>query len=310
MANEELDTLKKELAEVSAFVKGRVAPVHEERVRLKEAVDGVVQAGMEMRRRSLLAVGDDVAVVDSWRYAGCDSLDMAIVCSLYRAAKANGAGPRIDEWGVHVKAAMDSLTAGQGDELVHTAEANQLWRDVNLETMVASQFSRIAMPSNPFDIPLQLGDVNWNPGEENVSAKSTALTTAKQTLTAYELVAEVPWSLSLDEDAVVAMLPEVRRTLVRSAAEVIDDVLLNGDTSVTNGINSDGATISKTTPGKAHWLVGFDGLLHLPIEDNTAQKNNLNGAVTSNAYNQVLKLLGRYGVRNNEAVFVTDINHS
>ena len=174
--------------------------------------------------------------------------------------------------------------------------------------MVASLFSRINMPTTPFDIPLQLGDVNWYPGTENVSAKSTSLTTAKQTLTALELVAEVPWSLSLEEDAVVAMLPEVRRTLVRNAAEVIDDVLLNGDTTATNNINADGAAITATTPGKAHWLIGFDGLVHLPLVDNTGQANNLNGAVTAAAYNSLLKMLGKYGVRNNEAVFVTDVN--
>ena len=309
MSDQELETVKKEIADVSSFVREHIAPVHEERVRLKEAVEGVVQATKDLRRKSILAEAGDRARVDKpWRYQDFDALDLAIVRSLFQAAKANGSGPRLEEWGVHLRAAMDSLTAASGEEIVARAEASQLWRDVNLETMVASQFSRISMPSSPFDIPLQLGDVNWYPGEENVASKSTALTTTKQTLTAQELVAAVPWSLTLDEDAVVAMLPEVRRTLVRNTAEVIDDVLLNGDTTATNGINSDGATITATTPGKAQWLLGFDGLLHLPLVDNTAQANNLNGAVTAAAYNQALKLLGRYGVRNNEAVFVTDIN--
>ncbi len=104
------------------------------------------------------------------------------------------------------------------------------------------------------------------------------------------------------------MLPEVRRTLVRNASEVIDDVILNGDTTTANGINSDGATISTTDAGKAHWLLGFDGLLHQPLVDNTSQANNLNGAITAGAYNQALRLLGKYGVRNSEAVFITDVN--
>ena len=69
------------------------------------------------------------------------------------------------------------------------------------------------MPSNPFQIPLQLGDVNWYPGTENVATKSTAVATARQTLTAYELVAEVPWSYYLDEDAVIAMMEDLRRKL-------------------------------------------------------------------------------------------------
>lgn len=310
MSLQELEAVKKELADISAFVKERgESRVKDETDRLSTAVESLVESSKETRRNDLL-VGSDSHVrrVEVGPYIGCDALDMAIVRSLHKAAHAFNASSGSERWAGRIKAAMDSVTAAGGDELVATSEASQLWNDVNLETMVASLFSRISMPTTPFDIPLQLGDVNWYPGSENVSAKSTALTTAKQTLTAHELVAEVPWSLSLEEDAVIAMLPEVRRTLVRNAAEVIDDVLLNGDTSATNGINSDGATITSTTPGKAHWLVGFDGLLHLPLVDNTSQANNLNGSVTAASYNQALKLLGKYGVRNNEAVFITDLN--
>ena len=306
----ELEAVKKELAEISSFVKERIAPPGgDERDRVANAVAGLLEREKEAERRSLLAAGDSAGRrVESGPYAGCDAFDLAIVKSLYSAAQAFNGSPRMEDWGLRLRAAMDSVTAGAGDELVPTAEASELWRDVNLETMVAGLFSRIDMPTTPFDIPLQLGDVNWYPGTENVSAKSTALATVKHTLTAHELVAEVPWSLALEEDAVIAMLPEVRRTLVRNAAEIIDDVLLNGDTTPTNSINADGATITPTTPGKAHWLVGFDGLLHLPLVDNTSQANNLNGSVTAGAFNASLKLLGKYGVRNNESVFITDVN--
>ena len=309
MTTQELETVKKELAGISTFVKERMKPAVDEQARLTEAINGLADTGKELRRRALTSQADDEnSRVDSGPYAGCDSLDLMIGRSLLRAARAQGGGPGIEDWTVHLRAAMDSLTAGSGDELTHTAQASRLWQDVHLETMIASLFSRITMPTNPFDVPLQLGDVNWYPGEENVSVRSTDLPTGKQTLTARELVAEVPWSLTLEEDAVIAMLPEVRRTLVRNAAEVIDDVLLNGDTSLSNGINSDGGRIGRNDPGKAQWLVGFDGLLHLPLVDNTSQANNLNEAVASNAYNKLLKLLGKYGVRSNESVFVTDPN--
>jgi HK97 family phage major capsid protein len=223
----ELETISKEIAEVSAFVKEHVAPLAEERVRLHDAVSGLVRTAKDSQRRSLLGI-EGRSVVDSGPYAGCDALDLAIVRSLHRAAQAHGGGAPVEDWGVRLRAAMDSVTSGSGDELVPTAEANELWRDVNLDTVVGSLFSRIDMPTSPFDIPLQLGDVNWYPGTENTATTATALATAKQTLTAHELVAEVPWSLTLEEDAVIAMLPEVRRSLVRNSAEVIDDVLLVG----------------------------------------------------------------------------------
>ena len=309
MTTQELETVKKELAGISTFVKERVKPAADEQARLTEAINGLADTGKELRRRGLTSQADDEdRRVDSGPYAGCDALDLVIGRSLLRAARAQGGGPGVEDWTVHLRAAMDSLTAGAGEELTHTAQASRLWQDVHLETMIASLFSRISMPTNPFDVPLQLGDVNWYPGEENVSVRSSDVPTGKQTLTARELVAEIPWSLTLEEDAVIAMLPEVRRTLVRNAAEVIDDVLLNGDTTISNGINSDGGLIGRDDPGMAQWLVGFDGLLHLPLVDNTSQANNLNGAVTSSAYNKLLKLLGKYGVRSNESVFITDPN--
>jgi hypothetical protein len=104
------------------------------------------------------------------------------------------------------------------------------------------------------------------------------------------------------------MMDEVRRSLVRNAAEVIDDVLLNADTTVTNGINSDGATIAATDAGKGHWLLGFDGLIHLPLVDNTAQSTDLNGAITEAAFNKNRLLAARFGVNPSQAVYVMDLN--
>jgi len=205
--------------------------------------------------------------------------------------------------------ALDSTTAGSGDELVPTMEAASLWMDVNLETLVLPTLQQVPMPSNPFDIPTQLGDTNWYPISENVQVTTTDPSTAKVTLTAQGLKTGVPFSDELEEDAVIALVPEIRRSLVRNAAEVIDDVLLNADTTVTNGINSDGATIATSTAGKAHWLLGFDGLIHLPVVDNTSQADNNAGVATADTYNTVLSLLGKYAVarRPGEVVFYADV---
>ena len=159
--------------------------------------------------------------------------------SMKKAAASQMGSDAVRDWDIRLKAAMDSVTAGRGDEIVPSGMSYRLWEDVHRETKVAGLFNRIDMPTNPFDIPLQLGDVNWYPATENTAVTESTPKTSKQTLTAHELVAEVPWSLTLEEDAVFAVLPEVRRTLVRNAAEVIDDVLLNADTTTANGINAD-----------------------------------------------------------------------
>ncbi len=206
------------------------------------------------------------------------------------------------------RAAMDSTTAGSGDELVASLEARELWMDVNLQTLVAPLVPTFAMPSNPFDIPRQLGDVNFYPGTENVATTSTALTTGKTTLTAYELVGQVPYSFTLEEDAVIALLPEIRAGLVRNVAEVLDDIVLNADATTSNNINADGATISTSDAGKAHWLLGYDGVVHLPLVDNTGQSNDHNAAVSDDMFNEIRAKLGKYGARPSQLVWVMDVN--
>ena len=210
---------------------------------------------------------------------------------------------------IAVRAAMDSTTAGAGDELVPTLERAELWMDVNLQTQVAALIPMFPMPSQPFDIPTQLGNVNFFPGTENTAADETALSTGKATLTAHELVAQVPFSFALEEDNVLpSLLGEIRTTLVRNSAEVLDDIILNADTTPNNNINASGATISKTTAGKGHWLLGFDGLIHLPLVDNTAMANNHNANANDDMFNEIRARMGRYGVRPSELVWITDVN--
>ena len=290
-----------------------IPPLKEEVDRIAAQVARIQDLWRDGEKKSILAnySEQDRPRVPYGKYQGLDLLDLAYIRSLLTAQLRQplGLNPRMLEmWQANIKAAMDSTTAGTGDELVPIQEAAALWMDVNLEMLVSPLFSRVEMPSDPFEIPLQLGDVNWFPGTENLATTSTSLTTAKQTLTSYELVAQVPWSLTLDEDAIIAMAVEVRGALVRNAAEVIDDVLLNGDATATDNINADGATISKTDAGKGHWLLGFDGLLHLPLLDNTGQSINHAGAVSDDMFNEVRVKLKKYGVRPSELAYIMDVN--
>ena len=317
IGTQDLELIKKEVAGIRDFYNARInadiPPLKEEIGRIAAQVATVQEMWRQGEKDAILAKygGRERPRVPYGKYQGLDLLDLAYMRSLLNAQmrKPLGLNPHmLEDWQANLKAAMDSTTAGTGDELVSTQEAAALWMDVNLETMIAPLFSRVEMPTNPFEVPLQLGDVNWYPGTENLATTSTALSTAKQTLTAYELVGQVPWSLTLDEDAIIAMAAEVRSALVRNAAEVIDDVLLNGDTTSANNINADGATISKTDAGKGHWLLGFDGLMHLPLVDNTGQANDHNAAVSDDMFNEIRVKLGRYGVRPSELTYIMDVN--
>ena len=185
-----------------------------------------------------------------------------------------------------------------------------MWRDVHLATSVVSLFGSIMMPTDPFRIPYDFGDVSWYRGTSNLAVSSSTPGTGRQTLTSAELAAMIGWSYDLDEDAVIAVLPELRATLVRNAAEVLDDVVLNGDISDDGtNINADGATADSLagSAGLDHYLV-FDGLIHVPLVDNTNQGNDHSGAASDDMFNEVRARLGKYGVRPSECAFVMDIN--
>ncbi len=285
-----MEEIQREIAATQAFVQERFDPLRrdvelarDEARRLGDQVRQVLERQRQERRDGLLARGsNDRLRVRGGKLDGFDLVDLAIMRSLMHAQKARPLDydPRaLQSWEESVRKAMDSTTAGAGLELVSTEEARQLWNDVNVQTAVASLFETVNMPTNPFDVPLQLGDVNWYPGTANVATTSTDLSTVKQTLNAYELVGMVPWAYELEEDAVVAMMAEVRSTLMRNAAQVLDDVVLNADTSTTGNLNYDGSTLTTTTAGFAHYLVGFDGLIHLPLVDNTSHANDHNAAV-------------------------------
>ena len=208
--------------------------------------------------------------------------------------------------GYAVRAAMDSASAS---DLVPTLERAELWMDVNLQTLVSGLIPMFPMPSQPFDIPTQLGDVNFYPGAENAAVADTALSAGKVTLTARELVAQVPFSFTLEEDdALPSLLGEIRASLVRNTAETLDDVILNADTTATNNINADGATISATSAGKAHWLLGYDGIIHLPLVDNADMAIDHAAAASDDLFNKVRAKAGRYGVRPSELAWIMDVN--
>ena len=328
----ETEKLMENVAAVHSFLEtfkeNEHTPLKEEVERLSAQITESVRAS---KRAALLRQVESTtqgARVLSGKYRGFDEFDLMLSRAVLRIAESGGVdgASRVDprmsaEWRSNLEGAredvyesigraLDSDTAGAGGELTFTGETSEMWRDVHLATSVANLFSRIMMPTTPFQIPYDFGDVSWYRGTPNLPVSSATPATGRQTLTAAELAAMIGWSYDLDEDAVIAVLPELRATLIRNAAEVLDDLVLNGDISddATN-INADGATAGSLSgsAGQDHYLV-FDGLIHIPLVDNTNQGNNHNGAVSDDMFNEVRAKLGKYGVRPSECAFVMDIN--
>jgi HK97 family phage major capsid protein len=209
-----------------------------------------------------------------------------------------------------LKAALKALTStgtGTGDELVPTDMAAELWEDVHLSNVLASNLDRVPMTSNPLDLPNALGDVTFRKGTENVAVTASDPATAKNTLTVTEHVGEVDWSYSLDEDAVVALMPAVRKTIARNAAETVDGFVLNADstTAATGNINSDDGAPA----GDSYYLSGGqDGIRHLWIVDNSSQATAGAGAALTDAMiTSTLVKMDKYAANPRDLLYICDV---
>ncbi len=316
---EQIEQAIQNIAEAREFIKSR-APGLVTREEMDRVVAEVRKDLERVQRPPIF--GDGQATARGGAYDGLSHLDLSIVKALREAtefgqgraaftldARPDLQGNPVLSLGSHrglnripqappgweaLKRAMDSTTSAAGDQLVPTDTARQVWRDVFLNTVVSSFLPRITMPTNPFDIPLELGSVTfYKAASENTTVADTDLTTAKNTLTAGGVKAVTAWSYELDEDSIIAMLPSVREVFVRNTAETIDDLLLQADSTATNSIVADGSTLAASS---RYLYGGGDGLLHLPLQDNTSQLVNQNAAISTAMFKNLLAKLGKYAL--------------
>lgn len=314
-----LEAIKAGLASIKEFMLEKqaaaAAPLKEEMDRLTARVTEMTGQLRDAQRAGIQTPGAQRGVIPSGPYEGMDGFDLAIMRAAINAERRRTNDPTLHaKWEQQIlgetkthSAALDSTTAGAGDELVPTAESSRIWMDVNLNTLLLQEMMRVDMPTNPYEEPIQLGDMNFYPGQSNIAGIGSTPTTARVTLTAHEIVGHVELAYDLEEDSVVPVLSAFRESMSRNLREVIEDILLNADTSVTNGINSDGATISNTDAGKAQWLIGFDGLRHACLIDNTSMANSHGAAPDADMFNEARRNMGKYGANPNGIVHVMDV---
>lgn len=208
---------------------------------------------------------------------------------------------------VEAAKALTSTGSTTGDELVPTNMAAMLWEDIFLASRIAANITTIDMPTNPFDVPLGLGDVTWRKGTENTATTASDPATAKSTLTATELVTEVNWSYTLEEDSIVALMPAIRARLGVSGAEIVDSFMLNADATnaATGNINLDDADPDDT---KYYLSAGQDGIRHQWLVDNTAQGINAGGDALADAdITGALALMGKYAANPDQVMMICDV---
>jgi len=197
-----------------------------------------------------------------------------------------------------------STLANYGDEWIGVTYSSQLWDKIRLAAPIAAKIPTVQIPQGSESVVLPLNGTaptfykvaqasaqDSNPGRVTPTITTTKKGTASKTLTVSKLGAAINYTGELEEDSLIPWVSELRRDLTLEAAEILEHIIIDGDTATgaTTNINS----IGGTPAGNEAYLL-FDGFRKLALVTNTANSRSA-GTLTVEDYLETLKLMGLAG---------------
>lgn len=171
--------------------------------------------------------------------------------------------------------AMDTAESGYGSQLIGAQYVGDMWEAARNESRVAGLIGSFEMTAPVAYLPVEVDFPAMSFVAENTEADATYLTpyatvktgSNRVTVTAKKFVIRQAWSGEMEEDSIIPFIPFLRRQSQLSLAFYMDALALNGDTTVTTGINDANLTV-----GATHYSGAFDGIRHAALVDNTGNK--------------------------------------
>ena len=198
-----------------------------------------------------------------------------------------------------LRKAMDSITAAEGLEWLPSDFSADLIDRVRLATKVAGLFSRIAMPTDPYKLPVVSSDATGylvtETSADDPSAKAFTASTPGSTnvsLDAKKLGARVQFSAELVEDSIVPVLEFIKNNISIALAFALEDAIINGDLAGTH-MDSD---VTASTDARKAW----DGLRKMAQDSNQVSLATLS---TANL-RSMRGTMGKYGVDPSKLVWL------
>lgn len=203
--------------------------------------------------------------------------------------------------------ALDSTTAGGVDEWVPTDFSATLKEKVRLQLKVAALFSVIPMPSNPYTLPTEVGNIDSflqpentaDTGQTIIPVGDTGNISGNVTFSAFGHATRVLISKEASEDSIVPLLPLIQNRIVLALAQGREDIIVNGDNS---GSHMDSDTAGGSAQLRRKSAKGIRALSYL---------NNYTTDLSTLSINTLLDMVGAmgvYGVNPANTAFVTSIN--
>jgi HK97 family phage major capsid protein len=291
-----------------------------------------IAANAAPRKRLPSAVED--ATKAAWIEVGSpydqlDALDLLHGCLLLNGAwRGKGVSEQYANALAH-KVRKAGMSAIKSDELSSTAQAGfgadwvpnlwsaQIWAKARQDNVVLPLFNSLEMPSNPFHVPTEGIDpkVFFVPETRNESQLTLSgsgaaiiddkMPSSKVTLTAQKLALRVGFSAELVEDAVLPLLTIYRQQAVNAITAAMDSVLVNGDATLGAGNIND--ELYSLTDNET--FLAFDGLRHLPLVTNTANRLDFASAPTLAKMRSVrFKMQAKYAAKPSDLAWIVDPN--
>lgn len=264
-----------------------------------DAADLAVMAGVLSAAKSAsrgVGPSDDLRKALAIQLAETPDNDLQYL-SAKRAMKMSGVPMKANE-------INQSTLANYGDEWVGITYSSQLWDKIRLATSIVGKIPTVVVPqgSESIYIPLQGTSPNFfkvaqaanldaEPGRPAETVPSSQLGTARQLLTVAKLGAQYNYSGELEEDSLIPWASELRRDLTAEAAEVMEHVVIDGDTTLTatTNINDIGGT-----PAGTEAFTLFNGFRKLALVTNTANSRSA-GTLAVADFLETVKLMGLAG---------------
>lgn len=184
--------------------------------------------------------------------------------------------PRVDKRNVaeyeRQLRAMDTAETGYGLELIGAQYVGNLWEAARNDMRVANLIGSFEMTAPVAYLPVEVDFPTMRWVSENTTSSASAYTTSKTgsnrvSVTAYKFIIHQMWSGEMEEDSIIPYIPFLRAQAQKSIAYHMDGLCLNGDTTLTNGINGSDTVMTATT-----YTGAFDGIRHAALVDNTNNK--------------------------------------
>jgi hypothetical protein len=173
-----------------------------------------------------------------------------------------------------------STLASYGDEWIGVTYSAQLWDKIRMATPIVGRIPTVTIPqgSESIIIPLeatppifykvaQASAQAANPGRITPTYITSRQGTSNNTLTAAKLGAAMNYTGELEEDSLIPWASEIRRILTVEASEVLEHLVIDGDTET--GATANINTIGGTPAGTEAYLL-FNGFRKLALVTNTA----------------------------------------